>query len=270
MNLSTRVGLTMMLIASSLSLGLAAETLPQLEKSLRDTYQGKNVRLQPPPVGLGRKLKLSEQLEAALQPGIATHFRLEDLALKKKELRMRARPVYVFQDIQGQFRQATGPSWEFSLRWKRSPVDPTELRAGLSQLLILDDPAPAPDPRHWPPPGLELPQQQSTPSSRPSREVGPAVFTIGSDVVPPKCIRCDNPEFPEEARRAGMKEGYVANWVVVTETGRIAGIRAIQISGHGFSEAAVSAISNWAMKPAVRNGQPVRVVMWVETEFHRY
>jgi protein TonB len=68
-----------------------------------------------------------------------------------------------------------------------------------------------------------------------------------------------NPEFPEEAR-AHREEGFVLAEVILEPDGRVGDLCIIEETprGLGFTEAAVTAISEWRYAPARKNGNPVR------------
>lgn len=91
----------------------------------------------------------------------------------------------------------------------------------------------------------------------------PGVTGIGF----PSCMRCPNPQYSDEARRAHY-EGAVVLQVVVTADGRAVNIQVTQSPGLGLAESAVRAVEGWRFKPAVDwDKNPVAVVTPVEVTF---
>jgi TonB family protein len=73
-----------------------------------------------------------------------------------------------------------------------------------------------------------------------------------------------------EAARALKFQGTATLAVVINKDGSPSHIRILQPLGAGLDAKAVQAVQNWKFKPAERNGEPVAVVIAVETNFHRY
>ncbi|MGH9776836.1 MAG: TonB family protein [Candidatus Acidiferrales bacterium] len=88
-----------------------------------------------------------------------------------------------------------------------------------------------------------------------------------ANVSLPKCIHCPQPEYTEEARKAG-RQGTVVLWVTVNEKGRVDDVQVSRGLGLGLEEQAVRAVSKWQFKPAERDGKPVPTYMTIEVDFH--
>lgn len=74
------------------------------------------------------------------------------------------------------------------------------------------------------------------------------------------------PEYPEEARRAGI-EGLVILEVGIDQGGRVFDVTVIQAAGHGFDEAAVAAMKQSIFHPARRGSEPVAVRLRIPVRF---
>jgi TonB family protein len=91
----------------------------------------------------------------------------------------------------------------------------------------------------------------------------------GSGVTPPRAVFAPDPEYSEEARRDKFK-GHVMLGVIVAEDGTPENVWVIQALGHGLDRASVETIKRWKFKPATKDGQPVPVILSVETTFDIY
>ncbi|HTD22112.1 MAG TPA: energy transducer TonB [Terriglobales bacterium] len=89
------------------------------------------------------------------------------------------------------------------------------------------------------------------------------------NVSAPKSIHTPDPEYSEDARRAGIA-GDVILWLVVDEKGKVVRIRVVRCLGSGLDGSAVQAVSEWTFEPAMRNGEPVAVQLNVDVTFHLY
>jgi TonB family protein len=84
----------------------------------------------------------------------------------------------------------------------------------------------------------------------------------------PKCLRCPQPQFSEEAkdRRA---QGTALFIVIVDENGGVKDIRVVTTLPYGLTRQAVQAIQKWTFQPATApNGKPVAVRQPIEVSFH--
>ncbi|HEY2041003.1 MAG TPA: energy transducer TonB, partial [Edaphobacter sp.] len=75
-----------------------------------------------------------------------------------------------------------------------------------------------------------------------------------------------DPEFSEEARKA-KASGDVTVYLWVDEHGNPTHIRVLRGMGMGLDEKAVEAVKQYRFKPAMENGKPVKVEMYVVVNF---
>ena len=100
------------------------------------------------------------------------------------------------------------------------------------------------------------------------REEMPNVYkTMG--VTVPACIRCPDPEYTDEARRA-KAQGTVKFDVVVDQQGSAKHITVVKGDKYGFTARAIGAIKTWKFKPAMKDGKPVTVCVVIEVSFRLY
>jgi protein TonB len=82
----------------------------------------------------------------------------------------------------------------------------------------------------------------------------------------PEAITKVQPVYPEAARRAGI-EGTVIVSALVDKDGRVLETK-IMKSVPALDAAAVEAVKHWIFKPALADGQPVRVWVMLPISFH--
>ena len=99
-----------------------------------------------------------------------------------------------------------------------------------------------------------------------SREIGEGVFQIGEIIDPPTIIYRRDPIYSEDARKA-QYEGTVVLEAIVRKDGSVEIVRVVRGLGLGLDENAMEALSEWRFSPAMRNGQPVDVVLNIEVNF---
>jgi TonB family protein len=95
-------------------------------------------------------------------------------------------------------------------------------------------------------------------------EIMTSTFRIrpGGDVQPPQVAKRVEPDFPESARKAlaGRKNVYVVAQAVISKYGCVRSIRLIEQSPFpSLNGAAVTAVSEWKVRPAYYEGEPVDV-----------
>jgi protein TonB len=98
---------------------------------------------------------------------------------------------------------------------------------------------------------------------------GGGVVAMGAGVIPPKLVLQVDAEFSEEARKAKFS-GDVEVELVVDEQGRPTHIRVARGVGMGLDEKAVEAVRQYKFKPAMQNGKPVKVAVYVSVQFNIY
>jgi protein TonB len=92
---------------------------------------------------------------------------------------------------------------------------------------------------------------------------------IGGGVSAPVLQPHAEPEFSEEARKAKFS-GSVQVYLIVDEQGMPTHIKVVRPVGMGLDEKAIDNVKTYRFKPAMKNGKPVRVPMWIEVSFDIY
>jgi TonB family protein len=114
----------------------------------------------------------------------------------------------------------------------------------------------------------------SAPSAPPEPQSQQAVdpetpLHVGGSVVPPTALYRVDPEFSEEARREKFS-GTVRVYLWVEKDGTPSHVRIAQSAGHGLDEKAVEAVRQYRFNPATKNGEPVRVDLYIDISFQIY
>jgi TonB family protein len=114
--------------------------------------------------------------------------------------------------------------------------------------------------------GVEGPAHERQTDITPDAGDGP--FVPGQNGVSfPQCLYCQNPQYSEEARAAGVV-GTVSLRIIVKTDGRAADVQVVKGLGHGLDELAVRAVQAWRFKPAMGpTGKPVPTTVPVEINF---
>jgi protein TonB len=89
---------------------------------------------------------------------------------------------------------------------------------------------------------------------------------IGGSVRPPSVLYSVEPEFSEEARKAKFS-GNVQVYLWVDESGNPSHVRVVRGVGMGLDEKAVEAVRQYKFKPAMQNGKPVKVDLYIDVNF---
>ncbi len=95
---------------------------------------------------------------------------------------------------------------------------------------------------------------------------GGGVMHIGGSVRPPVLTFSVDPEFSEEARKAKFS-GNVEVYLWVDENGNPSHVKVVRGVGMGLDEKAVEAVRQYKFKPALQNGKPVKVDLYVDVNF---
>ena len=98
---------------------------------------------------------------------------------------------------------------------------------------------------------------------------GNPVFRVSKSMDVPRILHQIDPEFSESARA----QKFSGTTVVSLELDKSGGVRDVQIVqpiGYGLDDQAVQAVEQWRFAPAVRNGEPVAVLLMVEVSFKLY
>jgi protein TonB len=95
---------------------------------------------------------------------------------------------------------------------------------------------------------------------------GGGVMHIGGGISKPIALFTPDPEFSEEARKAKFS-GNVLVYLWVNADGTTSHIKVARGVGMGLDDKAVEAVRQYKFKPAMKDGKPVQVDMWVEVNF---
>jgi protein TonB len=99
----------------------------------------------------------------------------------------------------------------------------------------------------------------------PGTGVGPIHAGVGG-VRDPVLIHSVEPEFSEDARKHKFS-GNVQVYLWVDELGNPSHIRVVRGVGMGLDEKAVEAVRQYKFKPAMKDGKPVKVDMYIDVDF---
>jgi periplasmic protein TonB len=95
---------------------------------------------------------------------------------------------------------------------------------------------------------------------------GGGVRQVGGGVSEPKVLFQPEPEFSEEARKA-KASGNVMVYLWVDEHGNPTHVRVVRGIGLGLDEKAAEAVRQYKFRPALENGKPVTVEMYIDVTF---
>jgi len=94
------------------------------------------------------------------------------------------------------------------------------------------------------------------------------VYLVNPGVVkPPQASHAPDPTYTDTARRDKV-EGTTVLLVVVNENGSPEVLEIVRGLGEGLDTQALATVAGWRFKPAMKNGQPVAVLINVEVNFH--
>jgi TonB family protein len=116
--------------------------------------------------------------------------------------------------------------------------------------------------------GTPAPSNHRDPRTIPAEQ---GVIVMGGGKVegvqPPMCITCPDPKYTEPARAAKFSNGTVIMSALVTTDGQVKSVYVMRGLPFGLAERAATAVKDWKLKPAMKDGQPVAVRVDVETTF---
>ena len=95
---------------------------------------------------------------------------------------------------------------------------------------------------------------------------GGGVFHVGGGVSRPEVLYESPAEYSEEARKAKFS-GDVEVYLWVDEKGSPSHIRVVRGAGLGLDEKAMEAVRQYRFKPAMKDGKPVRVDLYIDVNF---
>lgn len=258
-----------MLILAACMAGASAQAdnRKEIEQRLKAAYEGKLLVLRPTS-GNGdiHFISPKEEVDSIKDTEIPFLIVIEKVKLKKSELLVHARRVFLYKDANKKTHRFAGPEAKYRLKWKQPERKESALRETLEKVFALPDNVSIDWNRYWPP---EVPTKPPRQLPQHSREIAPGIFTIGSDAIPPECESCPDPGY-SEAARSNKVQGVVLLRCVITETGRVAGIQVVGSLGYGLNEQAVMAVLRWRFKPATLQGKPISIVMNAEIHFRLF
>jgi protein TonB len=259
------------LLATALivQLSVSAQTTEDTEKELQQRYQKELVEVRVVEEGTaGLRVDLPKEMRSFLEGSVPTFARVEKFQLKKKAVETEVRFVLFYRDGK-ELREALSQRWKLRLKWDDPQLPGNEIMTAVGKILVPAKPDPNTWENYWPP-EQESPLPDRATGPRLSREIAPGVYTGGSDMTPPECISCPQPDFPSRAK--DHSSGLVVLITVINAEGRLRGVfvKKANPAGYGFEDAAVWAVSRWRFKPAMREGQPVGIFMTIEVDFHRF
>lgn len=99
--------------------------------------------------------------------------------------------------------------------------------------------------------------------------IGGGVYRVGGGVSAPRAIYDPDPEYSEQARKSKF-QGTVLLSAVIGADGRPRDLRVLRSLGMGLDQKALDAVGKWRFAPAMRNSQPVAVLVSIEVMFRLY
>jgi TonB family protein len=102
-------------------------------------------------------------------------------------------------------------------------------------------------------------------TAAPAFQEGQEPARVGGAIQPPKKLRNVPPEYPEEARKAGL-EGVVVLECTIDTEGRVTGVEFLK-GPVPLKEPAVKAVKKWRYTPTLLEGRAVPVIMTVTVNF---
>ena len=85
----------------------------------------------------------------------------------------------------------------------------------------------------------------------------------------PELLKEVKPEYTPEGRAAGIEGRVLLSAEVLTDgtVGDVKVVRPLDENRYGLDEEAVKAMKQWMFKPAMKNGEPIRMVIHVDMGF---
>ncbi len=111
-------------------------------------------------------------------------------------------------------------------------------------------------------------QNNAAAGSSSEKESAPAIL-MTNGIYAPRAIYDPEPEYSEEARKAGTI-GTVLMSLVVDPDGQPRDIKVVVPLGNGLDEKAVETVKTWKFEPATKEGKPVAVQIMVQVDFRFY
>lgn len=95
------------------------------------------------------------------------------------------------------------------------------------------------------------------------------VYRVGKGVSAPKILHREPPQFSPEARDAHQGGTAIVS-VIIGEDGSVRNVQVVHGAGHGLDAKVAEAVRKWKFQPAMKDGQPVAVMVNVEVSFHLF
>lgn len=99
-----------------------------------------------------------------------------------------------------------------------------------------------------------------------AKGVDPGTAHVGGTVKPPKVLKAVEPQFTETAR-ALKYSGNVQVYLWVDEAGSVSHLKVVRPVGLGLDEAAMAAVQQYKFAPAIQDGKPVKVDLFIDVNF---
>jgi TonB family protein len=104
------------------------------------------------------------------------------------------------------------------------------------------------------------------PNDPPPPEPSSEAQKVEGEVTRPEIIFQTKPEYPKEARAAGI-QGTAIVEAIIDQEGCVRATRALQGLPHGLTESALRALRTWTFRPATLEGKPVKVYYVLTVSF---
>jgi TonB family protein len=102
--------------------------------------------------------------------------------------------------------------------------------------------------------------------SKPGKGSSGKAMHVGGSVKPPRVLKSVEPDFSEVAR--AMKfSGNVQVYLWVDESGMPSHLKIVRPAGLGLDEKALAAVQQYKFSPAMQDGKPVKVDLYVDVNF---
>ncbi|MGI9101302.1 MAG: energy transducer TonB [Terriglobales bacterium] len=92
------------------------------------------------------------------------------------------------------------------------------------------------------------------------------VYRVGGGVTPPRAVKASAPHYAEQAQKAKY-QGTVVLFCVIGPDGVPYDVRVARSLGLGLDEEARNAVRKWRFRPAMKDGNPVAVMVNIEVNF---
>jgi TonB family protein len=102
--------------------------------------------------------------------------------------------------------------------------------------------------------------------SKASKKSSEKAMHVGGSVKPPRVLKSVDPDFSEVAK--AMKfSGNVQVYLWVDENGMPSHLKIVRPAGLGLDEKALAAVQQYKFSPAMQDGKPVKVDLYVDVNF---